>query len=153
MLKKIPTSWRKALRDLWLNKARTFLVILSIAIGVFGLGLVANSYVILVREMDANYLGTNPAAATLYTTALDDDFLQTVKDLPQVEEVEARRLVIGRVQVGENEWKSIWLFIVDDFENVRLDRFFPESGQYCNHQIKGEHFSVNLRKIPTSYIA
>src|SRR5512145_897844 len=117
MLKHLPTSWRKALRDLWLNKARALLVVLSIAIGVFGLGLVANSYAILVREMDVNYLRTNPAAATLYTTALDEDFLQTVKDLLQVDEVEARSLVVGRIQTGENEWKTIWLFVVADFDN------------------------------------
>jgi putative ABC transport system permease protein len=130
MLKYFPASWRKALRDLWLNKARAFLVVLSISIGVFGFGLVANSYAILVREMDANYLRTNPAAATLYTTALDKNFLQTVRDLPQVDDVEARRMVVGRVQVGENEWKNIWLFVVDDFDSVRLDKFFPEAGQY-----------------------
>ncbi len=130
MLKKLPSAWRKVLRDLWLNKARAFLVILSIAIGIFGLGLVANSYAILVREMDVNYLRTNPAAATLYTTDLDDDFLQQVKNLPQVDEVESRRLIIGRVQTGENEWKTIWLFVIEDFGNLRLDRFSPEAGQY-----------------------
>jgi putative ABC transport system permease protein len=129
-MKKLPTAWRKALRDLWLNKARAFLVILSIAIGVFGLGLVTNAYAILVREMDANYLRTNPAAATLYTSALDPAFLQAVQNLPQVDEVEARRMMVGRVQVGQDEWKNIWLFIVDDFDSVRLDKFTPEAGQY-----------------------
>src|SRR5512133_610738 len=113
MHNKIPSAWRKALRDLWLNKTRAVLVVLSIAIGVFGLGLVADSYAILVREMDKNYLFTNPAAATLYTTALDPDFLQSVKALPQVDDAEARRTVVGRVQVGNNEWKNIWLFVVD----------------------------------------
>lgn len=130
MFKHLPVSWRKALRDLWLNKARSFLVVLAIAIGVFGLGLVANSYAILVREMNANYMRTNPAAATIYTSTLDDAFLQKVKDLPQVDEVETRSLVIGRVQTGENEWKTIWLFIIDDFNNLRLDKFSPEAGQY-----------------------
>ena len=49
---------------------------------------------------------------------------------PQVDDVEARRMVVGRVQVGENEWKNIWLFVVDDFASIRIDKFFPESGQY-----------------------
>lgn len=130
MNKLIPSAWRKVLRDLWLNKTRAVLVVLSIAIGVFGLGLVADSYAILVREMDKNYLLTNPAAATLYTTVLDPDFLQSVKALPQVDDAEARRTVVGRVQVGKNEWKNIWLFVVDDFASVRLDKFAPDSGQY-----------------------
>ena len=82
MLNHIPVSWRKALRDLWLNKSRAFLVILSISIGVFGFGLVANSDAILVREMNVNYLRTNPAAATLYTTSLDENFLHSVRSLP-----------------------------------------------------------------------
>ncbi len=76
--------------------------------------------------MDLNYLKTNPAAATIMTTPLDDEFLQSVKDLPQVDEVEARRLIVGRVEVGENEWKNIWLFVVDDFNSLTLDKFFPE---------------------------
>ncbi|PKN93657.1 MAG: hypothetical protein CVU44_09935 [Chloroflexi bacterium HGW-Chloroflexi-6] len=129
-MKNLPSAWRKALRDLWLNKVRAFLVILSIAIGVFGLGLVTNAYAILVREMDANYLRTNPAAATLYTSTLDPAFLQAVQNLPQVEQVEARRMMVGRVQVGQDEWKNIWLFIVDDFDSIRLDKFTPEAGQY-----------------------
>ncbi len=130
MLKHFPAAWRKALRDLWLNKARSFLVILAISIGIFGLGLVTNSYAILVRKMDKNYMQTNPAAATILTTPLDDKFLQSVKDLPQIEEVEARRMVVGRVQVGPDEWKNIWLFVVNDFYNLRLDKFFPGSGSH-----------------------
>src|SRR5512133_2620 len=130
MLKYFPSSWRKAFRDLWLNKTRSLLVILAISIGVFGLGMVTNAYAILVREMDLNYIETNPSAANIMTIALDDQFLQSVKDLPQVDEVEARRLIVGRVSVGENEWKNIWLFVVDDFNSLTLDKFFPESGLY-----------------------
>ena len=33
--------WRKVLRDLWINKTRTLLVVLSIAVGVFDVGMIA----------------------------------------------------------------------------------------------------------------
>lgn len=145
-MKHLSPAWRKALRDLWLNKGRTGLVILAIAVGVFGLGLVTNAYAILVREMNANYLRTNPAAATLSTAALDPAILQQVKDLPQVDDVEARRMVVGRVQVAENEWKNIWLFVIDDFSALRLDQFFPQSGQYPpqNDEILIERAALKL---------
>ena len=34
--------WRKVLRDLWGNRRRTLLVVLSIAVGVFAVGTVAH---------------------------------------------------------------------------------------------------------------
>jgi putative ABC transport system permease protein len=127
---RISTPWRKALRDLWLNKARTLLVVLAIAVGVFGLGLVLDSYAILTREMNENYQRTNPASATLYTGPLDSATLEAVGALPQIAEVEARRMIVGRIQTGQDEWLNIWLFVIDDFSQVRLDKFTPDSGQY-----------------------
>ncbi len=37
----IRPRWRKVLRDLWSNKTRTLLVVLSIAVGVFAVGTIA----------------------------------------------------------------------------------------------------------------
>jgi putative ABC transport system permease protein len=122
--------WRKALRDLWLNKSRTILVVLAMSVGVFGVGLVANAYAILTREMDKNYMLTNPASATLLTDALDARFVQSVRDLPSIGDAEARRKVVGRIQVGPDEWRDIWLFIISDFGDIRLDTFKPEQGQW-----------------------
>lgn len=143
------TPWRKALRDLWLNKARTILVIIAIAVGVFGLGLVLDSYAILTREMNENYMRTNPASATLYTGPLDDATVQAVTSLPQTAEAEARRMVVGRIQVGADEWLNIWLYIIDDFNQVRLDRFSPDQGQYppLTGEILLERAALRLVKI------
>lgn len=121
--------WRKGFRDLTINKTRTFLVILAITIGVFGISVVANSFAILQREMDKNYINTNPASSTLLTNYLTNEEISEIEALPFIEEVERRDKIVGRVQVGENEWKDIWLYVVDDFNNLRLDTFTPESGK------------------------
>ena len=126
----ITSRWRKSLRDLWLNKARTLLVVLAISIGIFGLGVVVNAYSILMREMDENYLRTNPASVTLWTDPIDDDFVQAVRDLPEIGDAEVRRKVVGRIQVGPDEWKNIWLFVIDDFDDVRVSTFMPEEGAW-----------------------
>lgn len=47
--------WRKVLRDLWSNKTRTALVVLSIAIGVFAIGMITGARVIMNRDL----LGTD----------------------------------------------------------------------------------------------
>src|SRR3990170_4068752 len=62
--------WRKVVQDLVANKTRTALVVLSIAIGVFAVGMIAGTDVILSRDLDSNYMQANPSAAIIYT----DDF-------------------------------------------------------------------------------
>ena len=58
---KLRPRWRKVWRDLWLNKNRTIVVMLSIAVGVFAVGTIASSQVILSRDLQATYLASNPA--------------------------------------------------------------------------------------------
>ena len=122
--------WRKAIRDLWGNKARTLLVVLAIAIGVVGVGSILTSYAILVREMDRNYLDTNPASAVLYMDRVDADLVSAVRSRPEIAEAEARRTVQARIQTGPNEWISIYLFVVDDLNNLRVSTFYPERGAW-----------------------
>ena len=125
----LKTRWYKIFRDFSLNKARTAFVFLAICIGVFGLSVVVNSYSILQREMDKNYMNTNPASASLWTTPIDESYISQLIDLPYIKDAEQREKVVGRVQVGNNEWKDIWLFVVNDFNNLRLDIFAPEKGK------------------------
>ncbi|MHB8127636.1 MAG: ABC transporter permease [Mobilitalea sp.] len=122
------SRWRKILRDLTVNKMRTFLVILAIGVGVFGISVVANSYSILLREMDKNYMDTSPASATLCTKSLSDLEMKQIRSLPYIKEAEKREKIVGRVQIGENDWKDIWLFVINDFNDVRLDTFTSEEG-------------------------
>ncbi len=80
------TRWRKAFRDLWINKTRTVLVVLSIAIGIIGVGSILTSYSILTREMNRNYMDTNPASAVLYVEGIDDDLVQSIQGRPEIAE-------------------------------------------------------------------
>lgn len=122
------TRWRKVLRDLWMNKTRTLLVVLSITIGIVGVGSILTAYSILTREMDRNYMDTNPASAVLYIKNVDDALVQAVQSRPEIAQAEARRLVVARYQTGENQWLSIWLFVIGDFDNLRVNTFTSERG-------------------------
>ena len=72
------THWQKVLRDFWLERTRTFLVVLAIALGIAAFSTVLSSYAILTRELDQGYLATNPASFTLATDALDDALLREI---------------------------------------------------------------------------
>lgn len=124
----LSSRWRKLLGDLFVNKARTVLVILAIGIGVFGISVVANSYSILQREMDKNYWNTTPSSATLWTDPLSATDIENIRALPYIKAAEQREKIVGRVQVQSNEWKDIWLFVIHDFNDLRLDTFTSEQG-------------------------
>ena len=55
------TLWRKAIRDFWLARARTALVVLAIALGISAFAAVLSSYTILTRELV--YTGITRASA------------------------------------------------------------------------------------------
>ena len=126
----ISASWRKAFRDLWENKARALLVILALVVGVVSVGTTAVAYSILPREMDKNYLYTDPASATLWVEPLDEELVQTVADMPQIARAEAHSEIIGHFQIAPGEWRELWLYVIPDFNNIQVDKFTPEQGAW-----------------------
>lgn len=126
----ISVRWRKVLGDLWLNKTRTLLAVLAIAIGIFGVGTVLTGYSILTHEINANFLGTNPASAILYTDNADDTLAEAVESLPWVANAEPRRIVTARILVAQNEYRRLLLFVIDDFNNLRVSTFKLERGDW-----------------------
>jgi putative ABC transport system permease protein len=120
----------KIVRDLWSNRARTALVLLSLTIGMFAVAVVVDSYAILLREMNANYLRTDPSAAVLWISPLDEEVLGRVRNMPEVSAADLRSTIRGRIRTGENEWKTIFLFVFRDFQSIPLDRIFTESGAW-----------------------
>ncbi|MFO7683809.1 MAG: ABC transporter permease [Chloroflexota bacterium] len=122
------TRWRKVLVDLQGNKARTLLVIAAIAVGVFAVGLVATAQHILLGELNRDYLSSNPASATIYAMPFDDDFVQSVRNMPEVAEAEGRSTLRVRVQAAPNQWRDLVLTAVPDYANITLDQIVPVSG-------------------------
>lgn len=59
--------WRKVIRDLLSNKMRTILVVLSIAVGVFAIGMIGGTQLILTQDMREAFLSINPSSAQIYT--------------------------------------------------------------------------------------
>jgi len=112
--------WRKVLADLWSNTTRTLLVVLSIAIGVFAIGMIGGARVIMLRDLAGTWQSVHPASATLSTERLDDELVQVVRRMPGVADAEARRAVTVRVKVGPEQWKDLMLFAIPDFEDMRI---------------------------------
>ena len=124
------TAERKVLRDFWLERTRTALVVLAIAMGISGFAAVLSCSAILTRELNDGYLATNPASATLRTDSIDDELLSEVLSNREVSDAEARRMLSGRMKAGPAQWRNLRIFVVKDFRKMRVSTVNPEHGAW-----------------------
>ena len=122
--------WMKLWRDLLAAQGRMIMMVVAIAVSVFGVGTILSAYTILTREISRNYLGTRPASAFLELDRVDDAVVQAVREQPGIMDAEATSWVTARVEVKPNEWMPLLLFVIPDFTAIRLDSFLPESGAW-----------------------
>lgn len=138
--------WQKIWSDLWANKVRTVLMTLSLAAGVFGVGVIINTQAILDRNFAAGFAAVNPASATLATDAFDDDWVKAVRRLPEIQEAEGRRKVTVRLRMGPDKWLDLELYAIDDYDNIRINKVRPDGGTWPppKHQVLLERSALQL---------
>ncbi|HKQ68519.1 MAG TPA: ABC transporter permease [Polyangiaceae bacterium] len=122
--------WHKLIGDVRAEAGRAAVMIVAIAVSLVAVGAVLGAYAILTREIAVNYLGTRPASATLeLSNGVDAALLQELRQGSIVSEAEARDVILARARVGD-EWRPLLLFVVDDFDDLRLNTFRRESGAF-----------------------
>ncbi len=126
----IRPRWRKVVRDLWSNKARTFLVVLSISVGIFAVGTIAGTRVMLSDDLSADYAAINPSSAILFTAPFDDDLVRSVRRTEGVREAQGRFSIVLPLKTGPDQWSNLRLEAIDDFHDIRLDKVRPETGSW-----------------------
>jgi putative ABC transport system permease protein len=120
--------YMKVIRDLTSDYAKNLMLVLAIAIGVFGIGSILGGYSVLNREMAANYKGTVPASATIEVeSAITKELLDSVKRLPGIKDAERHATLTARMKVGE-KWYPLLLFVIDDFTDKRTNKIYSITG-------------------------
>ena len=123
--------WHKVLADLWSNKARTVLAVLSIAVGVLTVGIISTSYVIVGRDMDASFREINPAGGIMYTSYFSPDFLTTLEHVPGVGQVQGRARLAGfKVQAGNSPLRDLTIWASPDYSTMALDHLLLLDGHW-----------------------
>ena len=119
------TRWRKVIADLWSNKTRTILMVITITVGVFAIGYVQNTGRMMSEDMDGDYLSSNPSEAVIYGWPMDDDTVRIASKVPGVADVQGQSRIIGQI-LGLKMWKSS--IIVTGIESpaaVHVNRLKP----------------------------
>ncbi|HOU14670.1 MAG TPA: FtsX-like permease family protein [Anaerolineae bacterium] len=120
--------WRKVLADLWGNKTRTLLVVASIAVGVFAIGVITATYVMLKADLNLSYSSSNPANISLITTPLSEDMVDIIRRMDDVADAEAYTTASLRLQTGPESWKTLTLYAFPDYEERAIHRLLSPVG-------------------------
>ena len=126
--------WRKVVRDLTEHKMKTVLVVLSIAVGIFAIGVVMGGRGVLTREFDADYASSTAPSAAFYTTGFDASLLRSITARNDVRAVEARRQVSERYTTeavptsSTAGWSSMTLWALPDFGSIKVQKLTREEG-------------------------
>src|ERR1044071_8415388 len=123
------SRWKKVWADFWGNKSRTFLIIITIAVGVLAVGFNTSLGLYMAESMDGDYLSASPSEATVYAGPLDDDMVKIARDVPGVEAVEGRRSTSATVVRTDDKKVSIQFTAIEDPNQMSLNQLKPIFGE------------------------
>lgn len=103
----ISPRWQKVLSDLWKNKTRSLSIIASIAVGLLAIGIIANLFFSLNRDMTSSFKSINPANVQFTTSLIDQDMVDHIQRIDGVKAVEGAREFTMQVLNAEGNWDGI----------------------------------------------
>ncbi len=150
---KMDVIWKKVWRDLWNNKLRTALIILSTTVSLIGIGIVFGLSGIMQIQMAASHRSSNPAHMFLYTGQtgmLDQDFVEAVQRDRGIAAAEGQAGVDFRWKLdGETEWRDGEVMARNDYDEQYLFRIRLREGQWPGrHALAVERLSQAHFNLP-----
>src|SRR5512135_3104886 len=140
--------WQKVWFDLWHNKVRTVLAVLSIAAGVFLVGATFGLADQLLSGMDGAHQAVMPSHVSLYfTKPVDRDTLLALRHVPGVVDVEPFNNATSRYKLhAEDQWKSAAVVMRDDYREQKYDLVQLKQGPWPHGS------NVNIERLASQYL-
>ena len=115
--------WVKVWSDLWNNKTRTLLAVLSIASGVFATGMMFGMSDLLTTNLDESHRAVMPPHLNvILSSPVDRDTLLAMEDVPGVEGVDPYNTVSILYRLNpESEWRQGVIFMREDFDTQKYE--------------------------------
>ena len=123
------SRWKKIWADFWGNRSRTFLTVITIAVGVLAVGFNSNLGLYMNESMDRDYLSASPSEATVYAGPLNDDMVKIAREVPGVDAVEGRSSTNAKVVRTDGKKVSIQFTAVKDPSHTTLNQLKPATGE------------------------
>ena len=124
--------WHKVWFDLWHNKTRTLLAVLSIAAGVFAVGSIFGMSNMLLSNMDGSHRAVLPTHINMaLDTLVDREVLLSLRDVPGVEDIEPYNSVnIVYKLRPQDEWRQGVIQMRDNYDEQKYELLQLRNGQW-----------------------
>jgi len=124
--------WDKVWFDLWNHRARTALTVMSIAIGVFAVGVIFGMVDQLLVGMDAAHQAIAPSHLNMILRApVDHEIAHSLTKIEGVEDVEPLNLIFARYKTSPDaEWEAASLVMRDDYDAQLYDWLELRGGEW-----------------------
>jgi putative ABC transport system permease protein len=140
---RLKPRWSKVLSDLYGDKIRTALVVASIAVGVFAIGMILSAYSILSQDINTSFAASNPANIEIWTDPFFEDLIRVTEKIPGIDTVEGRQILSIRARRVDENWQAVTLIGVADFRDSAINQLGITEG--TNTPANGEIiFSQNM---------
>ncbi len=129
----LKSRWRQVRADLWSNKTRTGLIVLSITAGLFAIGVIVNARAILAEDYATSFAAINPSSGVIRTTeTFDQDLVRSVRRMDGVADADGRTYLVMRFRVKQDgaRWRDLQLFAAPDYDHMRVNKIWPQSGAW-----------------------
>ncbi|MDP3450940.1 MAG: ABC transporter permease, partial [Anaerolineaceae bacterium] len=121
--------WRKVFHDLINNLSRTLLVVFSIAVGVFSIGVIVGAYVIISNDMSLSYSSNNPTNIELRTGPFDESLVSTIQNVRGVSDAEGRTVLSMRARIkGTENWQTLNVIAIEDYSDLNINLLNIDAG-------------------------
>ena len=91
------SRWKKVWADFWKNKTRTFLTIITIAVGTLAVGFNNNLGLYMSESMESDFLSAHPSHAQISAYPMTDDNVKIAREVPGVSAAEGRSVSSGNL--------------------------------------------------------
>lgn len=121
-------QYKKIIEDIFFNLSKTVLIILAIALGVFGVGVIIDSYYVTDREMASSYEATNPASFTITVDNPDETLEQFLAANNEIDEYELRKTILGRIETQKDSWCEAKIHVISNWDKISINTIYPLTG-------------------------
>lgn len=122
--------WHKVRADLRVGRARSVLVVLSLAVGTLAVGAMHLASGTVDASFEGSFLASNPPSTMLRTGPMSDDVVDAVASHLLVGELDARRLVEVQVSGADIARRSLELVAMPDLTASAVARIEPDTGTW-----------------------
>ena len=124
--------WYKIWFDIWHNKTRTLLAVLSIAAGVFAVGTIFGMSDLLLSNMDKSHQAVLPTHVYVYLNqAVDRETILNLRKVQGVEDIEPFNSInIVYKLHPEDDWRQGVIQMRDDYAHQKYELLQLRKGQW-----------------------